>query len=158
MITLLIVLGSIVGYTFIGALTKKLLTNMARTRLFKKRIKNYTLSYRTSTKYKTDVEIEYLRRKELWDDTARTIYNNDTDMAIGAAAILWPLGVPVFATYFLASAINSGMVLRSKVERELDKIQAVVELEKSKQVELKSLIDIAKGMGLDVAELEKLSK
>lgn len=158
MLTALFILLSLIGYNLIGFATHKVLTNQARTRDFKKRLKNYSLPYRANTKNKTDVEIEYMRRKELWEDTARTIYNNDTDMAITGAAILWPIGIPIFETYFIASSISSGNVFKPKVERDLAKMQAIVEMEKSKQTELKSLINTAKSMGLDVAELEKLSK
>ncbi len=158
MLTLLTVLGSIVSYFLIGFITNKLAVNAYFKKAYREILPKTDVPYYYGKKSDmSKAEQEYRRRKEAWSQAKGSIDARTSGEVFGTVgAILWPLAIPVFVMYFGFSRLNTTMLFKSSVEREIEKYEKEVELEKTREVEWKKTLDQAEAMGLDVTELRKL--
>lgn len=164
MLTLLIIFGSIAGYSVIGVLTYKLSANAFYTREYRRILsKGVSFNYYDKVDNLSDKELECKTRKKAWNQALDSIdASSNAEVLSPIGGFLWPIGIPAFLAFFLLSwvseKIDSANILsfKPKAIREIESFEASIEAEKIRKVEWSKSLDQAEAMGVDVTELRKL--
>lgn len=144
----MIIFLAIVGYIIAGVLNVHLAKNVAINKAYREELE----SYKTYNNYSGN-EVHYAE-ESLKEATRSVNYDLPLIQVFGFA--FWPCYLIGLGVYGIAINFPKITMMKSKAEREVNKLKSDVEAENQRKLEWKNAIKMLEDSGIDTSELKKM--